>query len=181
MFSSLRIGWELTAIAVWATLATWTPVAYSTPTATDEQKTPLERPGDSTPRAAASGKTGPEKDKDEPVAAFPPRGLDSMKVPPDAVVVICKEIREALNLIPTGVLLTPEKYQALLDRIERLERQVRAAVPEIPSVCKLTGQAEGELARLQAQFEFRTQRPKTVVVAPRLDAACLGRVATHHH
>jgi hypothetical protein len=87
-----------------------------------------------------------------------------MKVPPDAVVVICKEIREALNLIPTGVLLTPEKYQALLDRIERLERQVRAAVPEIPSVCKLTGQAEGELARLQAQFEFRTQRPKTVVV-----------------
>jgi hypothetical protein len=89
--------------------------------------------------------------------------LDSLKVPAGAVLVICKEVKDALNLVPDGVVLTVERYQALLDRIEKLERQLNPGKPGAPSSCKLSGKLEGDTVRVQAQFDFRTTRPNALV------------------
>jgi hypothetical protein len=90
-------------------------------------------------------------------------GLDALKVPTGAVLIICKEVQDALKLIPEGVVLAPEKYKALMDRIEQLERLASPGRPETPSTCKLTGQVDGDLVRIQTQFEFRTDRDRAVV------------------
>ncbi len=102
------------------------------------------------------------KTKNEP-AAMPPRDLSELPAPAGAILVICREVKGALNLIPEGVFLTPEKYRALLDRVDQLERQAKAVKPAIPSACKLSGKVIGDLVQLQAQFDFRTDRPRAQV------------------
>lgn len=94
--------------------------------------------------------------------AKPPRTLDALDVPPGAIFVLLDDAKNALGLIK-GVWLTPEKYQELLDQIETLKRQAKPQKPIVPSACKLTGQVEDDLVRLQAQFEIRTERPRTQV------------------
>jgi hypothetical protein len=89
--------------------------------------------------------------------------LDGLKLPPGAVVVVCEDAKEALRLVPKLVVLSPEKYQELLDQIEQLKRQLKPDRPETPSLCKLSGQVEGDLVRLRARYEFRTERPRALV------------------
>jgi hypothetical protein len=89
--------------------------------------------------------------------------MDAMMPPAGTVLVIVEEVKKALGLMPTGVLLTPKDYQALLDQIEQLKRQLQPAKVETPTSCKLTGQVEGDLVRFQVQYEFRTDRPKALV------------------
>ncbi|MCI0458958.1 MAG: hypothetical protein L0Z62_18525 [Gemmataceae bacterium] len=79
-----------------------------------------------------------------------------------AIVVLCEDIPETLRLLPKAVVLTPEKYQELLEQLEQLKRQTKTA-PDIPSICNLTGHVEGDLVRLQAEFAFFTDRPKALV------------------
>lgn len=116
-----------------------------------------------TPEKPGSGEARTSPSKAEPAPPGPDRSLDRLPVSRETILVICKEVKDALQLVPEGVFLTPAKYKALLDRIGQLERQAKAPKPEVPSSCKLTGQVEGDLVRFQAQFEFRTDRPRTLV------------------
>jgi hypothetical protein len=101
--------------------------------------------------------------REEPAAGSRLRDVDKLKIPPGAILVICREVKEALDLFPEGVLLAPDKYQTLMDRLEQLEKQARAALVDVPSVCKLTGQVDGDLVRLQAHYAIRTDRPRALV------------------
>jgi hypothetical protein len=70
---------------------------------------------------------------------------DEIPLPPDA----------------KAVVLPRQKYQELLVELARLREQIKnkpAAPPQLPSVCKLSGQVNGDLVRLHAQFKFRTER-----------------------
>jgi hypothetical protein len=78
-------------------------------------------------------------------------------------VVIARDLKNALELVPEGVVLTPQKYHELLARIEQLEKLSRPARSITPTSCKLTGSVEGDVVRLQAQFDFRTEQPRAVV------------------
>jgi hypothetical protein len=142
-------------------LAGWTALTADSPADPILRDQPAaSRAADAPPKSGIAPKTV------QPKAQAPASGirdLDMLKVPAGAILVICREAKEALKLIPEGVLLTPEKYQSLLERIEQLERLSRGTNLEIPSACKLTGYVEGDLVRFQARFDFRTERPNTTV------------------
>jgi hypothetical protein len=63
----------------------------------------------------------------------------------------------------TVVILGLDEYQKLLNRIDQLEQQLKSSKPAIPSSCKLSGRVDGELVRLQSLFEFKTDRPGSLV------------------
>jgi hypothetical protein len=113
-------------------------------------QTPLTPPG-------KDGK--PPVAKEEPTKAPSKINLDNLKVPPGSLIVICEEIKEGLRLMPKGVLLSPEKYQELLDRIALLEKQLKPT-RKPPGVCKLTGQLDGDFVRFQAEFKLTTEQPR---------------------
>src|SRR5689334_4446810 len=76
--------------------------------------------------ALAGGAEGPESkpaqnSKDQSKKDKPPvvRGLDKLKLPPNAIVVICNE-KEGLGLLPKSVWLTPAQYRKLKERIADL-------------------------------------------------------------
>jgi hypothetical protein len=89
--------------------------------------------------------------------------LESLKTPPGAVVVVCEQAQEALQLIPKAVVLAPEEYERLLDQIEKLKRQLKPDRAESPSACRLSGRVEDGLVNIHAKFEFKTARPRTLV------------------
>jgi hypothetical protein len=61
------------------------------------------------------------------------------------------------------VVLAPAEYQKLQNQIEGLKRQLQANRLEAPSTCRLSGRVEGDNAYLHALFEFKTERPNTLV------------------
>lgn len=65
--------------------------------------------------------------------------------------------------LPGRIVLTAERYQELLKRIELLESQLKPARPTAPSACRLSGRVEGDVVHLQAVFEFRTERDRALV------------------
>lgn len=101
----------------------------------------------------------------QPAAAdtSPRPSLEQFKLPANSIVVICEEAKDALRLVPRGFLISPEEYQKLLDEIARLKGQPKAERPATPTACRLTGRVEGDLVRLQAEFEFRTERRGALV------------------
>jgi hypothetical protein len=117
------------------------------------------------PAANTAGDTDKEK-KSAPAAQPGANKLESLKVPSDAVIVICDALADALRLVPNAVVLRPEKYKELQEQIEKLKAQVAqlsAEKPVAPSTCKLTGKVEGDRAHLKAQFVFVTDRPNVGV------------------
>jgi hypothetical protein len=87
-------------------------------------------------------------------------------LPADAVIVICEQANEALDLLPKAVILRPEKYQELLDQIEKLKKQIENpknenAVP--PTRCVLRGKVEGGAVRLQAEFSGTAEHADTLI------------------
>lgn len=115
------------------------------------------------PPKSADDPKGIPPTREQPAKAPTSKALGDLQLPTGAIFVICDEVKNALGLIPKAILLTPEKYQEMLSRIDQLERQLKPGRPETPSSCRLTGQADGDLARLQAQFQFRTERPRSLV------------------
>jgi hypothetical protein len=89
--------------------------------------------------------------------------LEALKLPARAVLVLYEEAKDALQLLPKLVVMTPQEYQRIQDQLEQLRSQARADKPESPSVCKLRGRVDGDLVRLQAQFEFHTELPRATV------------------
>jgi hypothetical protein len=97
-----------------------------------------------------------------PAADPPPKKPDPLKLPADAVVIVSDQAADALRLMPKFVLLSPEKYQALLDEIDRLKALAKPK-PAPPAKCRLKGKVEGGVAALQAQFDFHADRADAVV------------------
>ncbi len=89
--------------------------------------------------------------------------LDFSSLPADAVIVVCERAAEALRLVPDAVVLSPKKYQELLDEIVRLKGLLQTDKPAAPSKCHLKGKVEGKAVLLEAQFEGVTDRPNAVV------------------
>src|SRR5207253_6679596 len=89
--------------------------------------------------------------------------LDKMKAPPGSIFVVVEDLKEALSLVPKAFVLSPEKYQELLERIAFLENQLKGE-KKTPHACKLVGKAEGDSVALEAEFVFSTEKPNTTVV-----------------
>src|SRR5437764_6928595 len=77
---------------------------------------------------------------DEPAkpAAKPAAGrtLDPATLPPNAVIIISDNPRDALQNVE-AVVLTPGEYKKLLDTAEQANRGAAPDKPEPPSVCRL--------------------------------------------
>src|SRR5262249_2619492 len=104
-------------------------------------------PGQTTPKDTKAAEKAPKAS-----------GLDALKVPPNAVIVLMEAARNALEKID-GVWVPAERYKELLEQAEQLKR-LAAARPLVPSECRLSGQVEQrgaqEVARLRAVFKFKT-------------------------
>jgi hypothetical protein len=111
-----------------------------------------------TPAGPADRKAAPR-----PADADKKPRSEPLRLPADAVVVICEQAADALRLIPDAVVLPARKYQDLLDEVARLREQLRPKKSVPPSRCALKGRVEGRFASLQAQFDFVTDRPDAVV------------------
>lgn len=98
--------------------------------------------------------------------AVEPKKMDLSSLPAEAVIVVCERVNEALDLLPKAVLLQPEKYQALLDEIDRLSKQLEKqkidnATP--PTRCFLRGKVESGAVRLEAEFSGTAEHADTLV------------------
>lgn len=89
--------------------------------------------------------------------------IDFSTLPADALIIVCERVAEALRLVPDAVVLTPKKYQGLLEEIERLKKRLQPDKPQAPSKCHLQGKVEGNVVHLRAQFEGATERANAVV------------------
>ncbi|HKB02123.1 MAG TPA: hypothetical protein VKD90_07885, partial [Gemmataceae bacterium] len=105
---------------------------------------------------AATASAGPTSTKDTP------KGLP-ITLPGGLVIVIGAEPPTR----PEAVILSPERYQQLLDRLEKLQAELDARQPVRPRSCELDGRLEQRgqqaIVRLKATFKFTTTQPKTVV------------------
>src|SRR5437763_13191306 len=85
------------------------------------------------------------------------KAIDLAKLPPNAVIIVSDNPREALQH-PEAVVLSPEEYKKLLDAAEQARRLVAPDKPEPPSVCRLSGRVETrgaqEVAGLRADAQF---------------------------
>jgi hypothetical protein len=114
--------------------------------------------------AAAGQEPGPRPASDDKKAAAPAvPSLDALKLPTDAVVVVCEQAADALRMVPRAVVLTPERYQKLLDELARLRGQAPAGRAAPPSRCHLKGKVEGNVLLLRAEFDFAADPPQAVV------------------
>ncbi|HWG46366.1 MAG TPA: hypothetical protein VN688_26625 [Gemmataceae bacterium] len=89
--------------------------------------------------------------------------MDFSALPADAIVVVCERVAETLQLVPNSVIMTPGKYQKMLEEIERLKKLVQLDKPTAPSKCHLKGKVERKAVELEVRFEGRTDRPNTIV------------------
>jgi hypothetical protein len=110
---------------------------------------------------AAGPESKPPKDSGSKLKQVKPSAvpaLDKLKLPPNAIVVICNE-DEAVRLVPRQIMLTPAEYQKLKDRITELEKKLKPARPLSPSTCRLKvlGPLENDSVRVDAEFKFKTK------------------------
>ena len=87
----------------------------------------------------------------------PGSALDKLKLPPGGVVIVVQQVKDALAMVPKMVLLAPEEYQKLLDRLRILEKKVKAE-KTAAHACKLTGHIDGGFAYLRADIAFTTDQ-----------------------
>jgi hypothetical protein len=68
---------------------------------------------------------------------------------------------------PEVVILTPERYREIQERLERLQGELEARQPSRPRSCELEGKLEQRgrqvVVRLKATFKFTTVQPRSVV------------------
>ena len=109
----------------------------------------------------------PESAPGEKTAAKP---AEHGSILSDAVIVVADDVKQALNLAgPGAVVLTAERYRALLEQAARAEKAAQAARADVlMSICRLSGQVtrdagNREFADLQITLEFRTQSPNSIV------------------
>jgi hypothetical protein len=89
--------------------------------------------------------------------------LDLASLPANAVIVLCEHAKDALDLVPKAVLLTPDKYQAMRDEIETLKKRLQPEKPATPTRCLLRGKVETGAVRLEAEFAGTVEDANTIV------------------
>ncbi|HKB42178.1 MAG TPA: hypothetical protein VKD72_37475, partial [Gemmataceae bacterium] len=102
---------------------------------------------------------GAKDDKPAPVR------IEDVKLPTsDAILVICERAGEALRVLPKYYYGVPPKdYEALLTRIDQLNKQLQARQPVPISEVKLSGQVKGNGVELTATFTFITDKDGATV------------------
>lgn len=108
--------------------------------------------------AVADQPTAEEDKKPAPMQEKPPP-----PVPFSPALAVYDDLYDVVRLVPRAVVLAPEKYQGLLDEIDRLKKQLERPGPRSPSRIVLKGKVEGNLVHLAAQFEFDTEKPGEVI------------------
>jgi hypothetical protein len=112
------------------------------------------------PGKSKTGEKTAETGKDADKAKFP---LEKLITPKGAIIVLVEELREASRMFPKMILLTPEQYQELMERLKTLERQLKPE-QKVPSICKLYGRLEGDFLVFRAEYVFSTEAAKTAVL-----------------
>jgi hypothetical protein len=98
------------------------------------------------------------------VAPQPGKTLDNIKLPADAIVVLCEQAADALRMLPRFIVLSPEKFQEMQDEIARLNAKLQGEKPTSPSFCHLEGRVEGHLVFLEARFDLTTTKPNAPIL-----------------
>jgi hypothetical protein len=88
--------------------------------------------------------------------------LDKFKMPPGGVVLLVEEMKDVRGFSPRVVLLTPEKYLELTDRIAGLEKQLKGE-RKTPYQCRMTATVEGDTVRLVADLRLQTDQPRASI------------------
>src|SRR4051794_1884107 len=78
-----------------------------------------------------------------PVPTASGKGLEGLKLPSDAIIVVCEQAADALRMLPRLVLMTPDEFKALRDELDRLRAKARPEKPAPPSFCYVEGKVEG--------------------------------------
>jgi hypothetical protein len=107
------------------------------------------------------------------IKSTPPTSSDRFVLPPEAILAVYEDLKQALNGAPPGsVVLSAEYYRTLLDRIERSEKQAQAGRKDVAlNTCRISGRvfrdgsgpALRELADLRIELEFRTSAANVLV------------------
>ena len=127
--------------------------------------------------AKADASKSATKDKKQPETKTPPNAksaavndiipltrqtLDKLKLPPGTIVIVTDKLKDAQEQYPSAILMTPEQYEEMRERIRVLEQQLKPD-KTITHSCKLTGKLEGDYLTLRAEFTFATQQPRSLV------------------
>jgi hypothetical protein len=99
-----------------------------------------------------TGKKGPGDGTGKPAT------FDKLKLSPNTIVILA----DAINAIPKMIMMSPERYQAMLDEIASLKSKLKVE-KKLPHSCKLTAQVEGNRVAMQAEFAFTTENPNMTV------------------
>jgi hypothetical protein len=89
--------------------------------------------------------------------------VDQMKWPRGSILVVVDEIKDVLAAVPKMILLSPEKYKELTDRIQALEAKLKVE-KQYPHACKLSARLEGDAVALRAELIFATSEPNRTLV-----------------
>jgi hypothetical protein len=121
-------------------------------------------------KQSASSKMNGSQKKSAPAGegkkANESKKVDLSSLPPDAVIVICEHPEETLDLVPKAVILRADKYQDLLDQIEKLKKQLENPKSENttpPTRCVLRGKVGADAVRLEAEFTGTAEHADTLV------------------
>lgn len=98
--------------------------------------------------------------------------LDQLPLPPDAILVITDSVRQALNQMRVGsIVLSAERYQALMDELNRLRREVAIRQADfVFASCLIRGRVTAGAKQLRAELKielsFRTTAAEQRVPLP---------------
>src|SRR5262245_47826877 len=89
------------------------------------------------------------------------RGADAVILSPEEY----KRIIETIEQLKKQ--LTPEEFKKIIEHIDRLKKQLHLEMPEIPSICRVSGKVDTrgqhDVAKIRVVFEFRTTLSRTLV------------------
>jgi hypothetical protein len=95
------------------------------------------------------------------------KGMDGLqnrttRLPP-GFVILPIPLDRALSLWPATVVVPLERFQAVLDEMEALKRQLKGE-KKLAHSCDMSGRLEGDYLSLRGEFTFATQDPRTTVL-----------------
>ncbi len=110
--------------------------------------------------AQAQSSSADKPDKIGPPTAVPAlKGLEGVKLPSDAIIVVCEQAADALRQLPRFIVIAPEKLKEMQDEIDRLKAKPRQEKPVLPSLLHIEGRVEGEVVHFDVRYELETDRP----------------------
>jgi hypothetical protein len=127
------------------------------------QEAPSARQSPSTKMGGSQKKSAPTSEGKKTIEL---KKVDLSSLSADSVIVICEHAEEALDLVPKAVILRPDKYQELLDQIEKLKKEIENPKSENalpPTRCVLRGKVGADAVCLEAEFAGTVDHADTLV------------------